>query len=1073
MARKVNIPNQTNLSSIIAAQINDTTNIVDIVINAVVNSAIKYSSSVVNQLKSYNEVVKSLFNNNEGTIITLIEIANIFKKYNAAKTNKDSIKNGFDIIQIMQSNIKDLLLNINDLKDIPNIDLSNVKTIIKDINVLREDIDKDHRNTRPLWFKFWLLKLEINKTINFISDLSKIKLDKDKIASTKELVLNIKNVYKEISEITEYFENINNKTLKSLDKKMSIIKTTINNIIEYFNTYDIKSINKINKIFSKDGITLMLNNIVSIIENISKTYRRFIIVNIFKKLIINAINAISDIVNTIIEKFENIKAHKTIIKTLENIKEIVDKIVIISKHIIFLGLISAPALLAAILITFMFIPAIALTIISIATLSKLILRIKPGVDSGIKSLVSIIASLLLIGASLIGFALLTTIFLAAMKWGILVFVEAALIMSLIMWGAFKIIGKLSENTIPSILAFGLVVMILIATMIGVGLTIILASKMAEYINESIGKITLIIVGMLALTAVMILLGIGVAALSPYITISIMGFAQILAVVGLIIGIGAAINLLAEKEVKTDEAVKTTNKIILTINDIRKELTNFGTKREWRQDKRVLKQVNKTVKIITKIADNLNKLQTITINKDTIISNVTDILQFTQTLEDLMHKLIFGSTINDYEDTNSSNTGNWLTRNIGSLFHKGAARRISKEMKANKRVLSKVDRVINKLLSIGGALVSIGELKITEDFKTTINDNIANIFEFIGTINDKINTFLKMPELNSEGKPLTNEDILDEKKLRNKSWRKNKRVFNKVEATIVKIQSIADVINTLKDFKFVEGENGTTAIIKSNVEILMNSIEEIANIINGNTDNVSIKPKDIEKLQPLITYINELNNGISSLATSDSSNIKNNVDNYIRLIDKLSNSESTNFGNITKDLSNFNNSINEIGKSNEKQFSNAINNYIKFVDKINTVEVKKLETSAKMFEQMAKFSNSIKGNFEKLAETLAEDLMPVLQELKEIMGQVPEKLDSGFQNTSASIAATTTAPTSANITAQVNRENPNLSKDEVDNIVKTRLNERAKMDANGTIAKLDELLSLLKGYSGENVIVQTV
>ena len=109
MARKVNIPNQTNLSSIIAAQINDTTNIVDIVINAVVNSAIKYSSSVVNQLKSYNEVVKSLFNNNEGTIITLIEIANIFKKYNAAKTNKDSIKNGFDIIQIMQSNIKDLL----------------------------------------------------------------------------------------------------------------------------------------------------------------------------------------------------------------------------------------------------------------------------------------------------------------------------------------------------------------------------------------------------------------------------------------------------------------------------------------------------------------------------------------------------------------------------------------------------------------------------------------------------------------------------------------------------------------------------------------------------------------------------------------------------------------------------------------------------------------------------------------------------------------------------------------------------------------------------------------------------
>jgi cytochrome c556 len=149
----------------------------------------------------------------------------------------------------------------------------------------------------------------------------------------------------------------------------------------------------------------------------------------------------------------------------------------------------------------------------------------------------------------------------------------------------------------------------------------------------------------------------------------------------------------------------------------------------------------------------------------------------------------------------------------------------------------------------------------------------------------------------------------------------------------------------------------------------------------------------------------------------------------------------------------------------------LNEFLK--DKINTVEVKKLETSANMFKQMANFSSSIKGNFEKLAETLAEDLMPILQELKEIMGQVPEKLDTGFQNTSASIAATTYAPTTANVTEQVNRENPNLTKEEVETIVKTRLNEKAKSDANSTMSKLDELISLLKGYSGDNVIVKTV
>lgn len=170
----------------------------------------------------------------------------------------------------------------------------------------------------------------------------------------------------------------------------------------------------------------------------------------------------------------------------------------------------------------------------------------------------------------------------------------------------------------------------------------------------------------------------------------------------------------------------------------------------------------------------------------------------------------------------------------------------------------------------------------------------------------------------------------------------------------------------------------------------------------------------------------------------------------------------------------NDEIIKLGKDVKvNKLDKTIDNYIKFIDKVNTVEVKKLETSANMFKQMANFSSSIKGNFEKLAETLAEDLMPILQELKEIMGQVPEKLDTGFQNTSASIAATTYAPTTANVTEQVNRENPKLSKEEVDNIVKTRLNERAKADANSTISKLDELISLLKGYSGDNVIVKTL
>jgi hypothetical protein len=172
----------------------------------------------------------------------------------------------------------------------------------------------------------------------------------------------------------------------------------------------------------------------------------------------------------------------------------------------------------------------------------------------------------------------------------------------------------------------------------------------------------------------------------------------------------------------------------------------------------------------------------------------------------------------------------------------------------------------------------------------------------------------------------------------------------------------------------------------------------------------------------------------------------------------------------------NQSIQSIGNIEQKQvkkIDKVFDDYSKFIDKVNTVDVAKLENSTKMFAQMANFSNSIQGDFTKLAETLNEHLMPVLQELKEIMGAIPEKLDTGFQNTSASIAATTVTPTQEAVTAQVSRENPTMTKKEVDNIVQQRMKDYSKTEATGVAAKLDQLINLLKGYSGENVRVKTV
>ena len=63
-----------------------------------------------------------------------------------------------------------------------------------------------------------------------------------------------------------------------------------------------------------------------------------------------------------------------------------------------------------------------------------------------------------------------------------------------------------------------------------------------------------------------------------------------------------------------------------------------------------------------------------------------------------------------------------------------------------------------------------------------------------------------------------------------------------------------------------------------------------------------------------------------------------------------------------------------------------NNYIRFMDKIDTVDLEKLQTTERLFKNMAEFSESISGNFDKLADALNEKIAPLL-----------EKLDKGIQD----------------------------------------------------------------------------
>jgi hypothetical protein len=176
------------------------------------------------------------------------------------------------------------------------------------------------------------------------------------------------------------------------------------------------------------------------------------------------------------------------------------------------------------------------------------------------------------------------------------------------------------------------------------------------------------------------------------------------------------------------------------------------------------------------------------------------------------------------------------------------------------------------------------------------------------------------------------------------------------------------------------------------------------------------------------------------------------------------------------VTDLNDTMTDLAKVDGSQVSGQkkmLDNYGKFIDKVNTIDVEKVKTTADVFGQMAKFSESINGDFEELASTLNEKLMPVLEELKGVMSEIPEKLDKGFADTSASIGANQSSVQPNEVKAQVSRENPKMDEDEINKEVSRRIRENNQDKMNGTAAKLDELISLLKGYTGQPVIVRTI
>ena len=832
-----------------------------------------------------------------------------------------------------------------------------------------------------------------------------------------------------VNALTMIADNIKRIKFTRKDRKilryaLNGLQTIINGLINLRASFNKLGRGNLVKAIKKANQTI--NLIVETFENTRKLIGNGILIVLFMPVIRLAVIAIGNFIDTVNKRLAGKKLKD--ITVLDQLVDITKHLRDISVNLVITGLLAIPAMLAM-LIILPFVGILGLFIVGLYTLSTLIEIVADETRNNLGSVNKLILSLMLVGVAILLFALATPVIVWAIQDNVLPFIlilAGAIAIIFVMSFIARFMAKFAQD---NMLKASLSLIIIMSSLILAAMVMLIAAGVGAILRntDSVLNIIIMIGGMIAISAIAVGLGIALSFAAPYIGWAIAGLAPLVGLLALIMVTGLTIVGLsklkfdvgqykagkdyANGDIGTgDGIIGSVGLIMGFVKFLTSKLADFD-----RKDIKKMRQSKRLMKQVNKTTKQIVKIADSLNNLKDIKLDQGKILTNVSTIFTFIQDL--ESKIQDFMKPEGLKENDGTIKTAVTNIFKQTVNGIRKrqEMRQANRTLNKVEKVVTTLNDIGDALAAISELKMEEPFKKLITDNVGAIFTFINELDTHIAAFMAA-DINPE-------DIVDAEKLSKKEWKKANKKLSKVEATIATIQGIGDALNTIKDLKL---DAAAQESIKTNVELALGSVESIAGIITGKTGKINIDEDEIEKLTPLIDYITALNKGFKGIDGADPVKVEKNI-----------------------------------------------GNYIKFVDKVNSVQVEKVQKTAQMFEQMSKFSTSIKGDFDKLAESLSEKLLPVLEELKEVMGVLPEKIDNGFQNTSASIAAVNAAPTTENVTAQVNRENPNLTKEQVDAMVKTRINEKAQADANGMNAKLDELISLLKGFGGDTVVVRTL
>ena len=326
---------------------------------------------------------------------------------------------------------------------------------------------------------------------------------------------------------------------------------------------------------------------------------------------------------------------------------------------------------------------------------------------------------------------------------------------------------------------------------------------------------------------------------------------------------------------------------------------------------------------------------------------------------------------------------------------------------------KVKNISQILININQANESITKIVVVNTNSEVLADTISSIFKPWVNVENLSGLKNILDQINNMS---FGQLILISGKL--KSFKNGVIEISEITRSIINIKPIDisrnDLANKLDDLfipvmnlydsKFINMGNENSRKFNELQKILKERRKSI-NSISRNTRNIleafgelndSFKLLNDENKKNFVnssifdSIVTDLFNNTKKIAEFKTDNRKYNTN--IKMFDKLIDSVSKIF---------------RLGDTNNANYKEGIDKAIEFTNTISNTKLDNLQTATNLFGKMTEFSKTINGNFEGLADTINDKIMPLLEKLNDALKETNDGIKSGVFNKPVESAGTAT------------------------------------------------------------------